>query len=357
MLLRRAAALAAFTLCLLPGAAQAATHLIAPGETLTGIAAANGVSPAALAAANGLSPTAFVIEGRTLTIPAPGTAVTPVANADAGAPAPLGGYRVRLGDTLSGIAAEHGLSVAQLAAANGLNPNGVLLVGTSLRLTGTTTPSTTTATGVGVTANAAGGGHIIRPGETLSGIAAANGITLASLAAANGLPVSAHIIAGRSLRIPAGAPAASTPAAATPSAPAGPAAIGGRMTATQIGQIAARNGAPSSLAQAIAWQESGFNNNMVSVANARGIMQVMPATWQYVEQNLAGRSLNPASPADNVGAGSLLLARLLRDTGGDVPTAIAGYYQGLGSVRRIGMLPETRRYVANVLALRSRFGG
>ena len=37
--------------------------------------------------------------------------------------------------------------------------------------------------------------------------------------------------------------------------------------------------------------------------------------------------------------------------------AAAGYYQGMASVRRIGMLPETQRYVANVLALRSRFGG
>jgi len=35
----------------------------------------------------------------------------------------------------------------------------------------------------------------------------------------------------------------------------------------------------------------------------------------------------------------------------------AAYYQGLASVRRIGMLPETRRYVANVMALRARFGG
>jgi hypothetical protein len=39
------------------------------------------------------------------------------------------------------------------------------------------------------------------------------------------------------------------------------------------------------------------------------------------------------------------------------PIAAAGYYQGLGSVRKIGMLPETQRYVANVMALRSRFGG
>jgi soluble lytic murein transglycosylase-like protein len=96
---------------------------------------------------------------------------------------------------------------------------------------------------------------------------------------------------------------------------------------------------------------------MVSVANARGIMQVMPGTWQYVQKELGSGPLDPASPADNVRAGSLLLSRLLRDTGGDTATAVAAYYQGLGSVRKIGILPETRRYVANVLALRSRFGG
>jgi hypothetical protein len=37
--------------------------------------------------------------------------------------------------------------------------------------------------------------------------------------------------------------------------------------------------------------------------------------------------------------------------------AIAGYYQGLSSVQTQGMLPETRQYVANVQALRGRFGG
>ena len=108
---------------------------------------------------------------------------------------------------------------------------------------------------------------------------------------------------------------------------------------------------------AIAWQESGNNNAMVSSANARGIMQVMPGTWSWVQSNLASTQLNPSSPADNVHAGSLYLGQLLRDTGGDPAMAAAGYYQGLSSVRRIGMLPETRRYVANVLALRSRFGG
>jgi soluble lytic murein transglycosylase-like protein len=184
-------------------------------------------------------------------------------------------------------------------------------------------------------------------------------VTPAALAAANGLAPNAFVIAGTSLKIPAAASATSAPATAAANVPAAGAATGspGRLNAAEIGSIAVANGAPASLASAIAWQESGFNNAMVSVANARGIMQVMPSTWSYVQNELGAGRLDPASPADNVRAGSVLLARLLRDTGGDPTTAVAAYYQGLGSVRRIGMLPETRRYVANVLALRSRFGG
>jgi soluble lytic murein transglycosylase-like protein len=76
-----------------------------------------------------------------------------------------------------------------------------------------------------------------------------------------------------------------------------------------------------------------------------------------VQRNLASRQLDPNSPTDNVHAGTLYLGQLLKETGGDPVTAAAGYYQGLASVREIGMLPETERYVENVMALRSRFGG
>jgi soluble lytic murein transglycosylase-like protein len=122
--------------------------------------------------------------------------------------------------------------------------------------------------------------------------------------------------------------------------------------------VAAANGVPPSLAAAIAWQESGFNNSMVSAANARGVMQVMPGTWDYVQRFLApGRTLNPTSATDNVTAGVLYLKSLLQQTGGNEPAAIAAYYQGLGALRSRGVLPETAHYVANVEALRSRFGG
>jgi LysM repeat protein len=349
---------AVVSLFALPAAAHAGvSHLVVPGETLSGIAAANGLSPAQLAGANGLAADAFVIAGRSLTIPSRG-ATTLASTAAAATPAPFGGYRVRLGDSLSAIAAEHGVSLTQLAAVNGLSVAGTLVAGTSLRLPGAGTSAQSSApAGASTTTRSAGGGHAVVRGETLTGIAAANGITPAALAAANGLAPTAFVIAGTSLKIPAaGATTTATPAANVP--PSG-AATGspGRLTAAQIGSIAAANGAPASLASAIAWQESGFNNAMVSVANARGIMQVIPSTWSYVQNELGAGRLDPASPADNVRAGSVLLSHLLRNTGGDQETAIAAYYQGLGSVRRIGMLPETRRYVANVLALRSRFGG
>jgi LysM repeat protein len=360
MLARLPVLAAVVTLLSLPAVAEAGvSHLIVPGETLSGIATANGLSPAQLAAANGLAADAFVISGRSLTIPARSATTGISTSAAAATPAPFGGYRVRLGDSLSAIAAEHGVSIGRLAAVNGLSASGTVIAGTSLRLPSAAAPTQTPGSATTRTTRSPGGGHAVVPGETLTGIAAANGITPASLAAANGLAPNAFVIAGTSLKIPAASSAAGVTATAAANVPPTGAATGspGRLDAGQIGSIAAANGAPASLASAIAWQESGFNNAMVSVANARGIMQVMPSTWSYVQNQLGAGRLDPASPADNVRAGSILLARLLRDTGGDPTTAVAAYYQGLGSVRRIGMLPETRRYVANVLALRNRFGG
>ena len=129
------------------------------------------------------------------------------------------------------------------------------------------------------------------------------------------------------------------------------------VSATDVQNVAAAHGVSPSLAAAIAYQESGFNNGMVSSANARGVMQVMPGTWDYVQQNLAGRALDPNSATDNVHAGVMYLKRLLTDAGGDESAAIAGYYQGLASVQERGMYDDTQQYVANVQALRSRFGG
>jgi N-acetylmuramoyl-L-alanine amidase len=343
--------------------ALAATHLVSPGETLSGIAAANGLSTSAVAAANGLSPTAFVISGTRLTIPAPGAAPAAAATTATTTSAPAssgGGLRVRWGDTLSAIAARNGVSLSRLAAVNGIDPSRPLLAGTSLRLPAaggagaSAAPATTTAA-----APEAIGGYKVRPGDTLSDLAARSRIPMSQMAFMNGLDPKKPLLAGTVIKLPTGSPVTSSAPApqrtVVPSAP--PAASPGRLSASQVSSIAAQHGAPGSLAAAIAWQESGFNNAMLSGANARGVMQILPGTWEWVQANLSRTRLDPSSATDNVRAGSLYLADLMRQTNGDPAMAAAAYYQGLASVRRIGMLPETRRYVANVMALRSRFGG
>jgi LysM repeat protein len=342
---------------LIPATSSAAVHTVAPGETLWGIAMANNLPTSAVATANGLSPDARVVAGTNLTIPAPGQAPTPPVNAAPSA-GTGGGYRVQAGDSLSAIAARHGVSLSALAAANGMKTDSWVIQGTSLHVPAAgSAPVAQAAQSSG--APEAMGAYKVRPGDTLSGLAAAARVPAAQMAYMNGLDPKAGLIAGTVIKLPTGAAISASAAAPTRTVvpQAAPMASPGRLTSGQVGSLAAAQGAPASLASAIAWQESGFNNAMVSGANARGVMQVMPGTWSWVQSNLSPTRLDPSSPTDNVKAGSLYLAHLLRETGGDPAMAAAAYYQGLGSVRRIGMLPETQRYVANVLALRGRFGG
>jgi soluble lytic murein transglycosylase-like protein len=85
-------------------------------------------------------------------------------------------------------------------------------------------------------------------------------------------------------------------------------------------------------------------------------MQLEPATWSDLTR-VDGLSLSPDSALDNVRGGVAVLRSLLLATGENQRETIAAYYQGLDSVRARGMLPSTRRYVRDVLALESRFGG
>jgi soluble lytic murein transglycosylase-like protein len=221
--------------------------------------------------------------------------------------------------------------------------------------------ATTVAPATPAGAPAVHNGYVVRAGDTLSGIAASAGVPVSQLAAMNGLAADAYVITGTVMRMPNGAatPAnASAPLPATRVVPqANPLPTPGRLDGARVAAIAAEHGVPGALAAAIGWQESGFNNAMVSSANARGIMQVMPGTWNWIQDNLADRSLDPGSAEDNVRAGALYLRQLLRATGGDEAAAAAGYYQGLRSVQERGMYDDTRQYVNNVLALKSRFGG
>ncbi len=360
-----------FSLALLIPAAPAAAavpHTVQPGETLWSIAAANNLTTRTVAAFNGVSEDHQVVLGSTIMVPTTvegyaslqQAGLAPADPAQAAAPASQGSYTVQAGDTLSAIASRAGISMSSLAAANGLDPNAFLVTGTTLSLAGGAAPSQAAAAPAG--GPAPQGAYTVRTGDTLGGLAAQTGVSAAAMAAMNGLDPNGVLLTGTVLKLPGGAPApagASEPAPTATVVPdAAPAPTAQHLTAADVQNVAAAHGVSPSLAAAIAWQESGFNNGMVSSANARGVMQVMPGTWDYVQQNLAGgQQLDPSSATDNVHAGVMYLKRLLADSGGDENAAIAGYYQGLASVRERGMYDDTQQYVNNVQALRSRFGG
>jgi soluble lytic murein transglycosylase-like protein len=82
-------------------------------------------------------------------------------------------------------------------------------------------------------------------------------------------------------------------------------------------------------------------------------MQVTPATWDYVETVLLGTAI-PRTADGNVRVGIAYLSHLLREFRGDERLALGAYYQGPASVRRRGLLRESRAFVADVLALKAR---
>ena len=198
--------------------------------------------------------------------------------------------------------------------------------------------------GGGASAPSDGSVHVVQPGEALSGIAAGYGVRWGALAEANGLVDPNVIRAGARLTIPG----ASQPATSRPSAPSH------AEVERIIERVSREHGWSPAFVKAVAWQESGWNNAAVSHAGALGIMQVMPETGRRVSR-AHGRPLDLHDPEDNVRAGVLFLDELYGLTGRDGRMTLAGYFQGLGNVSRYGLFTATERYIDNVLALRERF--
>ena len=288
-------------------------------------------------------------------------------------------YLIRQGDTLSDIAAKYHTTVARLVQANHLPGNGSLIyAGSSLRVPGAAADGR-----AGRNFTSTPRAHQVVAGDTLSGIASMYGVSQAALAEANHLGGNV-VYLGTTLRIPgtgtrhaSSGRHPSTHSTSTQST-SGNTFAGRTYSDSVVGSasrhrdtlaernlpsrasmrdlIAAKaraNGVDPALALAVSYQESGWNMSVVSVADAVGAMQVLPTTSDWIS-GVVGRRLDPLSPADNATTGVVLLRVLTRSAGSE-RQAIAGYYQGLASVRAHGMYPDTKRYVDNVMALKARF--
>ena len=109
-------------------------------------------------------------------------------------------------------------------------------------------------------------------------------------------------------------------------------------------------GVDPTLARALAWMESGWQQDVVSSVGALGVMQLLPETWEFVDLVLLGER-TPRTYQGNVRAGVRYLRWQLDEFGGDRRLALAGWYQGARAVREVGLYNETKVFVRIVLAL------
>ncbi|QKC85526.1 lytic transglycosylase domain-containing protein [Mesorhizobium sp. NZP2077] len=119
-----------------------------------------------------------------------------------------------------------------------------------------------------------------------------------------------------------------------------------------IAEASQRFGVPTALIRAIMRKESAGDVRAVSSAGARGLMQIMPGTWDDLRARWSlGR--NPFDPRDNILAGTAYL-RELRDRYGS-PGFLAAYNAGPARYEAYlagRPLPaETRAYVAALAPL------
>ena len=363
----------------------AGKHTVLAGDTVWDLARKYNTTVASIIKSNGLNSNATIRVGQSLTVPGAAGA-TPAANTKTNGNATTTSasavYKVVAGDTVWDLARRHGTSVAAIISANGLNASAAIRVGQSLTIPGaqevgsapasSSTPATSAPTvATGKNQDQFSGetqSYTVASGDTLSRIASQFGVSVQSIASASSIKNPALIRVGQKLTIPGGAPSGlvgDTFEGRTYSAPVVGAANQNKATLNamdvpsradmqaMVVRIANDYGVDPALAQAVAFQESGFNMRAVSPANAIGTMQVIPTTGEWMSQ-IVGRELNLLVPEDNVTAGVALLRHLQRD-GRTLETAIAGYYQGEAGVRKHGMYADTKRYVANVLTLMSNY--
>jgi hypothetical protein len=228
-----------------------------------------------------------------------------------------------------------------------------------------------------------GGGYTVRPGDSLWAIATSHHTTVWELASVNHMDPYAILLIGRHLVIP-GAPVASADLSrgTTGGAPYSRAALPASVFCSRVSEgegtwgilpaqlsaapdrlylrplfehWAAHYGVSAPLLEAVAWQESGWQQGTVSSTGARGVGQIMPGTAAFISTFLVGEPLDVASVSDNIRMSAAFLAYLSRVEGNSRCATIAAYYEGPLNLSTVGVLPDTQVYVADVEALIPRF--
>lgn len=128
-----------------------------------------------------------------------------------------------------------------------------------------------------------------------------------------------------------------------------------------INRIARAEGVDGQLVAAVIKAESSFQPKALSSSGAYGLMQIIPATWQQINNEIkacTGRHAGNCTdncffnPELNIRIGTAYLSRLYKAHNGEMVLALAAYNAGPGEVSRYNGVPpftETRNYIELII--------
>ena len=121
-----------------------------------------------------------------------------------------------------------------------------------------------------------------------------------------------------------------------------------------INKAAQKYGVNKNLIKSVILTESAGNEDAVSSAKAKGLMQLMDQTAKDLGVQ------NVWDPGENIMGGTKYLADMLRQYNGDLSLALAGYNAGPGNVEKFNGVPpfeETKNYITRVTGYLNHLNG
>lgn len=261
-------------------AADAGTHTVAAGETVSSIASLYALNTGDLLAINGLSwSSSTIYPGQVLLLSAaPAPQPTPAPSAATAT------YVVAAGDTISAIAGRHGTTTDAVLAANALDRSSIIYPGQSIVIpgAGSTAPVAPPAQPMIAPAAPASAAYLIVAGDTISGIAGRHGTTTDALLSANGLDRSSIIYPGQTITIPGAAPivlaANTTPTSVSTSSDLDAEQIANAQIIIAVGRELGIPDRGIAIALGTAMQESWLRNLDWGDRDSLGLFQQRPST-------------------------------------------------------------------------------